>query len=500
MPSYSSRQFFQDWRYAIEKDFATSAGDPYPYAAASGKREWGDEARKIVFEDGAAEPNDACISGDGSRLAVAVKHTIHIVDTTTWETTQVIRGHTSQIDALAFQPDDANVLVSSEQNNYAGTVPTKPTVFVWQLDELARRPDVPREVFKAASNVLAGDAVAYFSRAGIELRDADREQLETLFEPVVTRVVDQSSTPAKRRFDGRLRSSFQANVFSPSGKWMLYLPGEHPRSNGNAPWHMVICSTADEFSEHVTLKGHTDAIMWTGWSSDEKLFGSVAWDRSMRIWDAVTGKQIYKFETDGQNWTGGFSPDAKLFIGTCGQGTVHIYDLSDGSKKWVYGEHNSGWWRALDWHPNSRWVAVGRMRRGTLVLLDVEEKKVLQERQLSSEAARPDDEEMRSMLGSYLETSRVCFMDGGNKLAYWTGGDSSIEVFDVAQQVKWRFGRGGTDPHTEGGEWVDEKRKVTSKGGHGMVVMDGMAKKEPLFISIDFDGLRVWTIKETRGT
>ncbi|KAI3336715.1 WD40 repeat-like protein [Xylariaceae sp. AK1471] len=495
MQSYSSRQFYQDWRYAIAKDFTTSSGEPYPYADG-GKQEWGDEVRKLVFDNGAAEPDTACVSSDGSRLAVAARHTIYIVDTATWEVSQTIRGHTSEINALAFKPGDANVLVSC-QDDHKGS---EPTIFVWRLDETALRKDVPREILKSVSGTLAKDAVAYLGQAGVNLLDADRQQLEKLFEPAVTRVVDQRSAPARQRFEGRLQRSFQANLFSPSGKWMVYLPGKRPRSNDIAPWHMVICSTdGDEFSQHIKLEGHTDAIMWTGWSPDEKLFGSVAWDRTMRIWDADTGEQVYEFETNGQNWTGGFSPDSKLFVGTCGQGTVHVYDLTDGSTKWVYdGDgRKADWQRALDWHPNGRWLAVGGQQCATLVLLDVEEKKVIQERQLSLEAARPDREEARRSVAMCLEVGRVRFVDEGNKLALWTKGDSSMEVFDITREVKWRFARGGTDPQSEEGEWIDENGKVTSKGGHGMVLWDDKRMGETIFVSVDFDGLRVWTVKGT---
>jgi WD40 repeat protein len=501
MPSYSSDQFYQDWRYAVAKDFTTSSGEPYPYAE-NGKRKWGDEVRKLVFndgdDDGVAKTNIACISGDGSRLAVAARSTIFIVDTATWEVSQTIRGHTTQISALAFKPDNADMLVSGS-GDLRGT--SAPVVYVWRLDETARRRGVPREALKSVSATLARDAVTYLGQAGVDLPEADRRQLEELFEPAVTRVVDDRLAPVRQRFEGRLVTSFQSNVFSPSGRWMVYLPGKSPRANNDAPWHMVICSAdEDGFSEHVRLEGHTDAIMWTGWSPDEKLFGSVAWDKTIRIWDAATGGQVHKFETNGQNWTGGFSPDSRLFAGTCGQGTVHIYDLADGSTKWVYdGDgRRAGWQRALDWHPNSRWLAVGGQKCGTLVLLDVEKKKMLQQRQLSLKAARPDKEEQRSMLTMYLEVTCVRFLDEGSRLALWTTGDGSIEVLDISREIKWRFGRGGTDPDDEKGEWVDGRGKVTSGGGYNMVVWDGKGKRESVFVSVDFDGLRVWTVNGTQ--
>jgi WD40 repeat protein len=81
----------------------------------------------------------------------------------------------------------------------------------------------------------------------------------------------------------------------------------------------------------LTLRGHTDALTWTGFSLDGSMIGTVSWDKSMRIWDTAAGHQKYKFSTGGQNWTGGFSPDSQKFAGMCADGSYYIYSMSNGS-------------------------------------------------------------------------------------------------------------------------------------------------------------------------
>ncbi|KAI1816087.1 WD40 repeat-like protein [Poronia punctata] len=448
MFTYSSDQFHRDWKYATEKEFTyPPESKPYPYAS-NGSQEWGDEVQKLDFP----QPSTACISKDQKKLAVAVKSssTISIIDTTTpWQVSphQITHAAAAEIEGLVFDPNNTDILLSSEID-----ANRRPTVRVWRS---------------------SGD--------GLE-----------------TQVI----------INGRLRTQFGAHVFSPSGKWMTYLAG-NPRANGVEPWDVVICrsessssSSSVFFPEHVVLRGHTDNVTWTGWNADESLLGSVSWDGTARIWDVATGAQVHVFTTTegGQNWTGAFSKSGSplLFAATGGRGTLHIFDLANGSERWMYDfDESRDWWRALDWHPNGRWLAVGGRAGASLLLLDVEEKRVLQERRLSARNLRPDQEEegmSRLFLNRWLEVSTVKFVDGGRKLAFWSTGDSSVEVLDIAEGTKWRFARGGTNPDSERGEWVDDRGKVTSQGGKGMLVWDDEEGGQTVLVSIDFDGLRVWKI------
>ena len=68
MTSYSSKQFYHDWRYAIAKDFVTPSGAPFPYAKF-GKQEWGNEIRCFKFD---RPPTTAGIHPDGMWMVVAV--------------------------------------------------------------------------------------------------------------------------------------------------------------------------------------------------------------------------------------------------------------------------------------------------------------------------------------------------------------------------------------------------------------------------------------------
>lgn len=115
---------------------------------------------------------------------------------------------------------------------------------------------------------------------------------------------------------------------------MIYMPGKPPRSNDADRWDVKINSMATH-EDVLALIRHTDAVMWTGYNPDETMTATVAWDQTTRIWDARCGHQKYKFDTNGQNWTGGFSSGSKRFAGTCGDGTFYVYSLDDGATLWL---------------------------------------------------------------------------------------------------------------------------------------------------------------------
>jgi WD40 repeat protein len=297
-----------------------------------------------------------------------------------------------------------------------------------------------------------------------------------------------------KQISGRLLGRPLTSPFSPSGKWMAYRSGGYALADKNTAWDVKVCNT-DNFQHRFTLEGHTDNIPWIGWSPDESLIGTVSWDQSFRIWDAKTGKAIHVFHTDGQNWIGAFSPDSKYFAATCGTGSLHIYCLADGSTYWT---HQAGgfdqWRRALDWHPSGRWLALGTRDIGKLQFFDVQNKMLRMERTLSTAESKPDKEELRDMMGGYLELSQVQFLDQGNKITLWAYGDNSVEVYDLAQGKKWRFARGGTEDGPRAGEWRDNEGKVTSGNGFGMLTWQNSQTGVHMFASLDFDGIRIWSM------
>ncbi|KAI9154998.1 WD40 repeat-like-containing domain [Paramyrothecium foliicola] len=500
MTYYSSDEFFRDWRYAIDKDFTTSEGDAFQYAK-NGKQAWGDELKKLTFPtaDDAPwrepEPHGVCVSSDGKRLAVAVKSDVHVIDTETWEVILVLTGHENRIDAISFKPGDSNILVSSDQPDPLDGGRALPLILIWDIDK-AQKTVAPNNeklspVVKAATDAVSKGLL----NMGIKATDTELAKLNRAFNPAVERLAKSSTlaTPIQR-IAGRLNTSYSSNVFSLSGKWMAYFPGRQPRYNENDPWDVTICSTTD-FEDRHTLRGHTDLVTWVGWSPDESLFASVCWDGTIRIWDMDTGKTVSLFVTGYQNWTGAFSPDSKYFAATPEAGKLYVWALADSALYWEFKEGGSNyhWKRAIDWHPNGKWLAVGS--ENLLQLLDIESKQMIQERTFSPAMSVPDSEAKREMMVGFIEALQVKFFEHGNKIAFWLQADGSAEVIDIKQEVKWRFARGGTDDGPNADKWRDDKGKVTSISGSGMAAWEDQDDGQVYVASVDYDGIRIWSTK-----
>jgi WD40 repeat protein len=362
----------------------------------------------------------------------------------------------------------------------------------------------------------------------IELSAEEGMSLTSAIEPIIERIIKKHTAANLRKICGRLATSFQSQPISPSGKYLIYMPGQHPRSNGCDKWEVRIysMSTHEDLFTLGPLNGHTDAIMWTGYSPDETMIATVAWDKSMRIWDATTGQEKYKFATDGQNWTGCFSPNSKRFAGTCGDGTLYVYSLEDGSTLFKQ-NWRSSWLRALDWAPDSNVLAVGgegyEWKPGGLILYDVDSKEIRQERILSTEAMRLEPEEKKHVGGKWLEPYAVKFVDGGRKVVVLTSGDGGIETYDLESWEKWRFARPGIDPpfddepeEKEEDEENESTQELVSKkqpkeravgtdfdnplahGGYKMAVWEDKKKGTIFYASMDGDAVRIWDIPMTK--
>ncbi|KAI1021145.1 hypothetical protein LB503_009922 [Fusarium chuoi] len=493
MPSYSSDQLLKDWRYAVKQDFTTSQGNPFPYAE-NGKQQWDDEIKKVTLE---RQPHTGSVSSNGKYLALGIDHVIHIIDTQSWDTIAVLRGHSNKVEALAFRADRSDVLVSSEEQVYDDSGSSEPPkIILWNIEEEKSAPRLSDDQVRNASQAALSAAADKLAEAGINLSRDELRHLDVTVGPAVSRTVSKHIASSKVTIEGRLQSALGSQIFSPSGNWMTYLPGESPVSNGDDPWDIQIVSS-DDLSKGLVLKGHTDVVMWTGWSPDESVFASVSWDESIRIWDATTGEQKYKFKTEGQNWAGVFSPDSSYFAATDGLSNVWVYSLADGGQHWVHkGQRSDRWRRTLAWHPTNPWLAVGGESNGELLLLDISKKSLLQKRIFSTDAC-PVDKESRDMMEDFVGTLETRFFDGGNKLAVWAFGDWSIEVYDLKQEVKWRFARGGTEDGPNSGKWRNEQGKVTSKGGYEMLAWEDHSKGSLFLASIDFDAVRLWEVPLT---
>ena len=113
------------------------------------------------------------------------------------------------------------------------------------------------------------------------------------------------------------------------------------------------CLQAEETPAFIELKGHESIVDYAVFSPDGKRAATKSWDRTTRIWDTATGKELHKLspvpdaEREIPNFEGmaiaipmfttfspkaAFSPDGKLIATIHTDPTVRIWDVESGEE------------------------------------------------------------------------------------------------------------------------------------------------------------------------
>ncbi|KAF4958391.1 hypothetical protein FGADI_2557 [Fusarium gaditjirri] len=192
-------QFLKDWRYAVKQDYTTSQGDLFPYAE-NGKQQWDDEIKKFTFK---RQPHIGSVSNDGKYLALGINHIIHIIDTQSWDTLAILRGHKSKVETLAFRPDSSGMLVSSEEQVYDDLGHSEPpTIILWNIEEEKPTPRLSEEQLRNASQAAISAAADKLAEAGVNLSKDKLLYLEGTVEPAFSRTAAKHIAARKVTIEG----------------------------------------------------------------------------------------------------------------------------------------------------------------------------------------------------------------------------------------------------------------------------------------------------------
>lgn len=476
MPSYSSEESRKDWVYAVARDFKAEDGTPATWADGH-PRYWGDEDFKIPLD---TSPNAACANADNTLLAVAVKHDINVYDLKDLSLQQVLQGHVSQVDAMEFHPKEPNTLVSRAMENHGMAGDAEPTIIIWDLEaQRSRKLESESTMELARNQAVAGVLSAlHDSASSWVLNEEEKGTLADDVSTAIRKLNIQSQARANTKIHGRLVQSFGSQIFNADGSKMILLPGGRPKSNAVDKWDICIWDTIKQ-QICLTLEGHTDAIMWVGFSPNLKLIASVSWDKTFRIWDHGSGNLLRTFTSEGQNWVGGFSADSRLFAGTSGPGRVYVWNMEDGSEVLAFEAGiESRWYRTLNWRPDGKQLVIGG-QEGQVLVLDVASNAVVQERLLSPGQSA---ETLKGMWGHgvFTEVGMARYLANGRSIIYHTSGDQSVEIYNFVKNRKWRYA-----PHNEQSSWI-------RVGCQDTVVLEGIG----MIASMGPDAVRIWSMPE----
>ena len=117
-------------------------------------------------------------------------------------------------------------------------------------------------------------------------------------------------------------------------------------------WHAL-----DLMPRPLTTMLHQDSVSAVSFSPDGKTLASGSGDKTVRIWDLATGKELQRWSHDSYVTAVSFSPDGKTLASGSGDKTVRVWDLATG-KELQRLSHDS-YVNAVSFSPDGKTLASG---------------------------------------------------------------------------------------------------------------------------------------------
>ena len=235
-------------------------------------------------------------------------------------------------------------------------------------------------------------------------------------------------------------------------------------SHPDRPYTVEAESTLRKLCQHnnAVLRGHTDDVYSAAFSPDGKRIVSASRDGTIRIWDALTGKQTgdpLEGHTD-YVYSAAFSPDGKRIVSTSRDKTIRIWDAQTGKQIGEPLEGHTGVVRSASFSPDGKRI-VSASWDGTIRIWDAHTGKQIGE----------------PLVGhTHIVLSAVFSPDG--KRIVSTSGDRTIRIWDP------QTGKQIGDPlegHTFRGNYAafspDGKRIVIASSDNTIRIWDAQTGK-----------------------
>jgi WD40 repeat protein len=253
---------------------------------------------KVIDLPASAADGVAAFSPDGKILAVGEGNVVRLWDTATWKERAALSGADGRVVWLAFCPDGTTLLTGQSE-------PGGVRVRLWDTKTWEARATLPGAI------PLGGLAVAPDGRALVSWTPGKTRGPRG---PSDVRLWDPATGKLKARLNGQLDEVLGV-TFSPDGKRLVTAVRQHPY--GDYVSGEAILWDVASGEELARLKGHTAAITSAAFSPDGRTLATGGQDRTVRLWDAATGRELFALREWPRDVTAlavGFSPDGRALL------------------------------------------------------------------------------------------------------------------------------------------------------------------------------------------
>ena len=183
-------------------------------------------------------------------------------------------------------------------------------------------------------------------------------------------------------------------------------------------------------AERLRLVGHENFVMSAAFSPDGARIVTACWDKTARVWDAATGKEIAVLRGH-ENYvtTAAFSPDGARIVTGSHDRTARIWDASTGKEFATLLGHEDAV-KSAAFSPDGARIVTASFRDATARIWDAATRQEIatllgHEDAVKSATFSPDG--ARVVTGSYDRTARIWDASTGREIAVLRGRENMME-------------------------------------------------------------------------